>query len=160
MNQAKREITGHVGLLFPTDYVKACDLHSKDVTVAIDHLEMETLQTQGGRKEDKPVIYLRAITKDGTPGKLLGKRLVMNKTNGKSIVKVAGSPDVSKWKGVKITLYPSECRGADGSQVECIRVRVRTNANAAEIPDDMSAAPAPRPEFVDEANDAGETPAS
>lgn len=155
-DQRQGAIGGHFGLLFPTDYVKACDLKSRDVTVSIDHLEYEVLQMQGGKKERKVVAYLRAVGKDGKPGALLGKRLVMNKTNMKSVAKVAGDPDVSKWAGVKVTLWPTMCRGADGSQVECIRVRVRTNASAAEVPDEMSVAPDPRPAFADEAN-AGDT---
>lgn len=155
-DQRQGAIVGHYALLFPTDYVKACDLKGRDVTVSIDHLEYELLQMQGGKKERKVVAYLRAVGKDGSPGAMLGKRLVMNKTNMKSIAKVAGDPDVSKWAGTRITLWPTMCRGADGSQVECIRVRVRTNTNAAEVPAEMSEAPAPRADFVDEAN-AGDT---
>lgn len=154
-SNASAVITGHALLCFPTEYVRACDLHGKDVTIAIDHLEWEVLRMQGGAKERKPVVYMRSVTKDGTPGKLLGKRLALNKTNMRLIIATLGSPDVATWTGQRITIYPTKCRGADGTQVECIRVRARVNASAAEVPEDMSAAPAPRVEFVDEAEGAG-----
>lgn len=154
-SNASAVITGHHGLLWPTEYVRACDLHGKDVTIAIDHLEWEVLQMQGGKKERKPVVYMRAVGKDGAPGKMLGKRFALNKTNSKLIAATLGDPDVSTWAGKRITIFPTKCRGADGTQVECIRVRARVNASAAEVPEDMSAAPAPRVEFVDEAEGAG-----
>lgn len=138
-------LSGHFALLFPTNYVKACDLHGKDITVAVDHLEHEVLQMQGANKERKVVIYLRAVRKDGSIGDLLGKRLVVNKTNAKLIAAVVGDPDLSKWSGAKFTLYPTKCRGADGSQVECVRVRARVNATATEMHEDMSKAPDPEP---------------
>ncbi len=144
-NAAPKIITGHYALLFPTNYVKACDLHGRDVTVAIDHLEHEVLQMQGAKKEEKVVLHLRAVRKDGTVGDLLGKRLVMNKTNAKLVAAVVGDTDTARWSGAKITLYPTKCRGADGSQVECVRVRARVNAGATEMPGDMSAAPEPQP---------------
>lgn len=159
-NEKSAPITGHYALLHPTEYLKACDLKGRDITVMIDHLEHETLVMQGGKKERKVVIYISAVAADGKPGRLLGKRLVANKTNLKSIAKIAGDPDVAKWSGVKITLWPTMCKGAEGAQVECIRVRVRTNARAVDVPEEMSEAPAPRPDFVDEAGAAGDAAGS
>lgn len=142
------DITGHFGLVFPTEYVKACDLREKDVTVTITRVRLEALTMQGGRREKKPVASLASAS-----GKPLGKRLVLNKTNLKSIAAALGEKDVSKWLGGKVTIYPTTCRSADGTTVECIRVRVRMNPRAQEVTDEMAAEPAPRVDFLDEAEE-------
>lgn len=147
MNNGKI-ITGHYRLCYPTEYVGAHDLHGKDVTVVIDHAERETLTLEGGRKEEKVVLHLRSVA-----GKALGKRMVANKTNMKLIAATLRETLVDKWSGQRITLYGTTCRGADGKQVECLRVRARVNssADAADLPNDVTEAPAPRVAFADEA---------
>jgi hypothetical protein len=142
-------ITGHHELCYPTEYVKAADLRGKDVTVVVDHLEWEGLVMAGGKRDRKVAVHLRSVG-----GKKLEKRLIVGKTNLRSMAACIGETDVSRWSGQKVTLYPTTCRGADGRPVECIRVRVKTNASAGEVPDEMSVAPPPRVEFVDDAKGA------
>ena len=47
-------------------------------------------------------------------------------------------------------MFPTTCRGKEGKEVECIRVRVRVDQHANpsdEVPEDMAADPEPTPEF-------------
>jgi hypothetical protein len=142
-------ITGHLELLYPSEYVKAADLRGKDVTVLVDHLTWENLVMAGGKKDRKVTVHLKSVG-----GKKLEKRWVVGKTVLRQIAAaLGGESDVAKWSGGKITMYPTTCRGADGKTVECIRVRGRSNANATELTEEMSATPAPRVDFVDEADD-------
>lgn len=147
-------IAGHLELLYPSEYVKACDLHGKDVTVIIDHAEWEALVMAGGKRDRKVAIHLRSVK-----GAALGKRWIVGKTVLRQLGAACGSTDVSAWSGKKVTLFPTTCKGARGEIMECIRVRVKVNARAEDVPEDMSAAPAPRPEFIDEAgaDDASDT---
>lgn len=142
---ANSAITGHLELLYPSKYVKAADLRGKDVTVIIDHAEWENLVMQGGKRDRKVALHLRSTT-----GKLLEKRWIVGKTVLRQIAKSTGKTDVAAWSGDRVTMYPTTCRGADGTQVECIRVRLKVNARAEEVPEDM-AAPVEAPAFVDEA---------
>lgn len=141
-------ITGHIELLYPSEYVKACDLRDRDVTVIIDHLAWENLVMAGGRKDRKVTVHLRSVG-----GKPLGKRWVVGKTVLRQIATTLGEVHAEKWSGQRVTLYPTTCRGKEGKDVECIRVRVRVNPAASEVPEDMAAEPAPRVEFLDEAGE-------
>jgi hypothetical protein len=124
-------ITGHFELLYPSDYVKAADLGGKDLTVVIDRVEWDDIPQAGKRdKKRKPVAYLR--TADGK--KVLGKRLAMGKTIARQIVDATGEKEADKWPGKRITIYGTTCRGVEGRDVECVRVRTRVNVNATEAP--------------------------
>jgi hypothetical protein len=115
-------IKGHFELLYPSDYVKAADLGGKDLTVTIDRVEWDDIPQAGKReKSRKPVVILKSA--DG--GKVLGKKLAMGKTIARQIVEVTGEKDAGKWGGKKITLHGTTCRGVEGKQVECVRVRAR-----------------------------------
>jgi hypothetical protein len=147
---AGQGITGHFGLLHPTDYIKACDLLGREVTVVIDRLEWEVLRMEGGRKDRKVVVHMRSPN-----GRVLAKRWVVPKTVLKQIARATGESDVGKWKGKKVTMFPTQCRGAEGGMVDCIRVRTNNAAHTnEEPPDDMMAAPEPHVAFADEADDA------
>ena len=98
-------------LLFPSEYLAAADLQGRDVNLTIDHVELADLQTQGGKKTRKPIIYFQR-----TP-----KKMVLNKTVAKTIKGIYGGK-VEGWRGKKITVFPTTCE-AFGNIVECIRVR-------------------------------------
>lgn len=142
-------ITGHLELLYPSEYVKAADLKGKEVTVVISYARWENLVMQGGKRDRKVALVLQSVG-----GKPLEKRWIVGKTVLRQIGGVVGNPLVSAWGGQRVTLYPTTCRGADGKTVECIRVRVRVNANAAEVTEEMAATPAPRVDFMDAATEA------
>lgn len=139
-------ITGHVDLVYPTEYLKAADLRGKDVTVIIDRLTRESLVMAGGKRDQKAAIHMRTVG-----GKPLGKKWIAGKTVLKQIAAALDEKDVGKWGGGRVTMYPTTCRGGDGKTQECIRVRLRVNEDAANVTDDMSAEPAPRVDFADEA---------
>lgn len=141
-------ITGHVDLVIPSKYLKAADLHGRDVNVVIDHAEWENLLMQGGKKDRKVAIHLRSVK-----GVKLGKLWIVGKTVLRMIAEALGEKDVAKWTGDKVTMYPTTCKGAQGGMVECIRVRVRVNARAEEPTEDMTKVPDIPREFLDEAAD-------
>lgn len=148
---ANNAITGHLELLYPSKYVKAADLRGKDVTVIIDHAEWENLVMQGGKRDRKVALHLRS-----TKGTVLEKRWIVGKTVLRQIAKSTGKKNVEAWSGERVTMYPDTCRGADGTQVECIRVRLKVNTRAEEVPEDMAAPVVETPAFVDEAGAEGE----
>ncbi len=104
---------GHVDLLFPSNYAKAADLLGRTVTVVIDRIvPREKLQMAGGRKDEKPVIYMR--------GKKKG--WILNKTNAKAIAKVYG-PELMSWIGKAVAIKSMSVE-AKGEMVDAIRVDV------------------------------------
>ena len=137
-NYQPKRITGHVDLAYPTKYVKAADLRGKDVTVRIVCLEKDVLVMSGGKREEKNVLTMAALT-----GKALGKQLVLNKTNAKLIAAQHG-PTVESWEGKEITLYPTTTK-CGREMVECVRVRGRVTRGADSVPDAMAEDPLPIP---------------
>lgn len=149
-------IKGHLELLYPSKYLKAADLRGKDVTIEIAGATWEKLVMAGGKRDTKVAIHMRS-----TKGKPIEKLWIVGKTVLRQIAAaLGGETDVARWAGGRITMYPTTCRGGDGKMQECIRVRVRANAAATEIPEDMTAPPAPRPTFEDEDGDAPREPGS
>lgn len=118
-----------VRLLFPSLYLGAPDLRGKDVTLTISRLQVDTLKTDKG-DEKKPVIYFEETAakarKAGSPDK--EKRLVLNKTNMRSIAALYGF-EANDWVGKRIVLYATRDR-AFGKIVDCIRVREQAPIDA------------------------------
>ena len=111
----------HVDLLFPNRFIKCADLRGKDVTLTICNLNpKEELRRPGGAIDYKPCLYFEETAAKVKKGEE-EKRLVINKTNAKSIAKMYGN-DTDNWIGCKITLYPTTTRcGAE--TVDCVRIR-------------------------------------
>lgn len=97
---------------FPSKYLKATDLGDDNVTVTIDRVDFEDIQTETGQKERKPILYFR--------GKQKG--LVLNKTNASKISDLLASSDTDAWGGGKITLYATETT-FQGRTMPCIRIK-------------------------------------
>ncbi len=100
----------HFKLLFPSEYLGSHDLQGKDATVTIKKVVVEELKTDRG-SERKPVMYFEKTE----------KKLVLNKTNAKSIAALYG-PEINVWAGKRITLYGTPV-SAFGKEVEALRVR-------------------------------------
>lgn len=114
---------------FPSKYLKESDLKGREVTVTIDHVDVEKIGD-----DEKVVCYFK--------GKEKG--FVVNKTNFSTIVKVTGQADSDDWDDHRITLYPSETEYR-GEMVACMRVRLKTAQPAqAQAPP-----PPPEPEYDD-----------
>lgn len=138
-------ISGHLELLYPSNYIKAADLRGKDVTVIIDHLQWEKLVMAGGKRDTKVAVVMRSLG-----GKLLERKWIVGKTVLRQIGHAVGTPDTSAWANQRVTLYPTTCRGGDGKTVECIRVRVKAARTQEEPPEEMTA-PVEAKDFLDEA---------
>lgn len=138
----KGELTGHFALVYPSRYIKAADLMGQNVTVTILRVRKETIEMEGGKKDDKAVLYIADAR-----GKPLQKTWVAGKTVLKQIAATLGDPSIGTWKGKQVTMYPTTCKSKGGETVECIRVRPRVLQGSHEMPADMTAgddaAPAP-----------------
>lgn len=100
----------NINTAFPSKYLKADDC-DEDVIVTITKVTMEDIG-QGGKKESKPIVFFKEVTKG----------LVLNKTNAKMIAKMAGDDDTDHWTGVKVRLIATEVE-FQGDLVMAIRVR-------------------------------------
>jgi len=111
-----------VSLLFPNAYLSADDFRGADVTMTIARLTVEDLRTNGGSTEKKPCLYFVEIEDKHKRGRMDdNKKLVLNKTNAKTIAAMYGN-ETDDWVGKRITLYPTTTKfGRD--TVDCIRVR-------------------------------------
>lgn len=127
-------ITGHAALVYPSKYIKAADLHGKDVTVVIAEVAWEDLVMAGGKRDRKV-----AITMKGPNGRPLEKKWIVGKTGVKQIVLALGETMVERWIGQKVTIFPTTCKGQAGDEVECIRVRARATKAASEPTASMTA---------------------
>jgi hypothetical protein len=97
--------------MFKSDYLGAWDLPGDTVVTIEKVVPSEEIIGADGKKESKPILYFKNAK----------KKMVLNKTNAKSISKALGH-DTDGWEGRKITLYPDTCK-AFGEVVECVRVR-------------------------------------
>jgi hypothetical protein len=95
-------------------------------SVTIERVEWDDIPQAGkSEKARKPVVILKAAD-----GRLLKKKLAMGKNIARQIVEVTGEKDAGKWSGKRITLFGTTCRGVEGKQVECVRVRARVANDA------------------------------
>lgn len=116
-------------LLFPKEYIAAPDLQGKDVTLTIAELVREELRTDKGEEEKWTLHFAEMRARHAAqPKKAINKRLVLNKTNAKTIMKLYGT-ETNDWLGRRITLYATTCQ-AFGETVDCIRIRERIPAAA------------------------------
>lgn len=88
---------------FPSKYVASSDLKGQDVPVVISHWRHEEVG-DGSDKQMRLILYFRGM----------GKGMVVNKTNAKTIVLQHG-PDVDQWIGRTIVLYSTmvQCKGGE-----------------------------------------------
>lgn len=95
------------GDAFPSNFFKESDLNDEEVTLTIKSVDMQKLGD-----DEKLVASFK-----GTD-----KKLVINKTNFKNIVKATGEEDTDDWPGKRVTLYPTETE-FKGDTVPCIRIK-------------------------------------
>lgn len=126
------ELTGHFALVYPSKYIKAADLGGQDVTVTILRVRRETIEMEGGKKDQKAVFYLA-----DSRGRPLEKTWVAGKTVLKQVGAALGTPTIGEWKGQRVTMYPTTCKGKGGETLECIRVRARVGRGT-DIPESMA----------------------
>lgn len=96
---------------FPSKYLSADDLDGREITVTIESADMEEV---GQKNEPKLVLSFR--------GKQ--KRMVVNRTNAKTIEKVLGSDETDDWIGQRIIIGPREVE-FQGDMVLALRVSLK-----------------------------------
>ena len=95
------------------DYLGAYALNpGEDMTLTIKSAGEETFPGTSGKKEKGLLVH---FTEQPKP-------MICNATNAKTITKVAGSPYIEDWPGVRIALYSEEV-SAFGETVDALRVR-------------------------------------
>jgi hypothetical protein len=104
---------GHYRLLYPSEFLNAPDLGDKEVSVTIEKIVVEEVKGGDGKKQMKPVLYMKGAK----------KRFPLPKTCAKVIAGKFGN-DTAGWIGKKVTLYPTTCDAFGIHDVECIRVKV------------------------------------
>ena len=101
---------------FPSKFLKAADLDSEEPVFTIKSFRTE-LVAEG--EPSKPVLYFEEVAKG----------LVLNKTNGRIIERIVGSPETDEWIGKKIQLYTAMVE-FKGDMVEAIRIKLPPKKNA------------------------------
>lgn len=91
---------------FPSEFLKAADLHDRQVTVIMDHVEIREVGDG-----TKPVLFFRSKSKG----------LVLNKVNSNNIAVVYGD-ETDDWAGQELILYPTMV-DFQGRSVPAIRVK-------------------------------------
>lgn len=104
----------HYKKLMNPDYLGAYALEpGKDLIVTIRSVANEMIIGTDGKKEE--CIVARFQEKEIKP-------MILNATNCKTITKLAGSPFIENWQGMKIQLFVEKVK-AFGDVVEALRVR-------------------------------------
>tara|TARA_R100000734_G_C3310234_1_gene101012 strand:+ start:150 stop:512 length:363 start_codon:yes stop_codon:yes gene_type:complete len=95
-------------------FLEAGDLDGNDITLAIKVVRESGPDDKGqdGKPLEKPIVVFANARKEW----------VLNITNARTIRTLYGDK-YEKWKGKKVTLYPTTCR-AFGETKACIRVRM------------------------------------
>lgn len=107
------ETKTHWKKLHNPDYLGAYSLNQgEDMILTIDYVKNEIVTNPDGRKEECPVVH---FTEKEKP-------MILNVTNMKTISKIAGSPYVEDWHGIKIQLYTALVK-AFGEEMEALRIR-------------------------------------
>ena len=106
------QIKHHWKQLINPDYIGAYTLNGqKEMNITIIKVVREMVTGNGGKKEECTVAKLKDM-----------KPFILNRTNSKTITKLAGSPYIEDWEGLTITVYATTTSVA-GETVECLRVR-------------------------------------
>lgn len=105
----------HWKKLYNPNYFGAwCFEPGKDMVLTVDHVIQEVVSDEKGRKEQCMVVYFRERG---------AKPMICNKTNSKSLEKLAGSPYIEDWAGVKVQLYVDHNVRFGSDRVDGVRIR-------------------------------------
>ncbi len=112
-NKTETEKVTHWKKLTNPNYIGAHDFQpNQELTVTIETIQQESVKNVDGKEEMCIVAKIKGAQKP----------MILNKTNCKIIAKVAGTPYVEQWSGVKIILYVAKVK-AFGEVVDAIRVK-------------------------------------
>lgn len=114
----KQNLQGDYRQFMDKNYFGSWDINGDELTVEIDHAEVNDVQNERGT-EKKLTVHLVDY-----------KPLIVNSTNGQAISNALGTSRVEEWAGRRIILYKE--RGRFFGK-ECEAVRVRTYAPKDEL---------------------------
>jgi hypothetical protein len=93
---------------FPSKYLKAADLHDRQVQAVMQNVMMEDI----GEADPKPILYFQNVPKG----------LVLNKTNAK-VIALGYGQETDAWRDMPLILFPCMV-DFRGEPVEAIRVKL------------------------------------
>ena len=103
-----------------------------EIVLTIRNAKTEKVAATDGKKSDCLVIYFQEPN---------WKPMILNATNSTAIQKVAKTPYIEKWSGVKIQIYTAKV-SAFGEQVDALRIRT--------VAPKETSQPAPLPNVTEE----------
>ena len=98
--------------MFDETWLKAWDFPA-DTVVTIERIEGGTVTSLTGKEARKPICHFK-----GWP-----RPLALNKTNVSTIARIYGTTKAAELRGKRVTLYATTCQGAQGGDVDCVRIR-------------------------------------
>lgn len=119
----------HWQLLYPSTYLGAADLNGQDRTLTIRTLNVEELKGTDGKSQKVPLLYFTELDEEGKKKGLPAdkiKRMVLNKTNARTIAGLYGN-DIEGWRGKRVTLFSASVT-AFGEMKDALRIRPRVPA--------------------------------
>lgn len=93
-----------------------CFEPGKDMVLTVHHAAQELVCDEKGKQEQCMVVYFAEAG---------AKPLICNKTNSKMLEKLAGSPYIEDWTGLKIQLYADHNVRFGKERVDGVRIRSR-----------------------------------
>lgn len=98
--------------LYPGRFLKSGEMGGKPITLTIEKVFREDVETETGAKEGWSILRFRE-----TP-----KELKLNRTNGECIKAMFGR-SIKQWKGKRVTLYPAPFKDyRDPTRTTAVRV--------------------------------------
>lgn len=95
------------------DYIGAYAFQpGEEKTVTIQRVQREMVNGPDGKREECTVLHFREAEKP----------MILNATNGKMVAKLAGTPYIEQWVGVRIAIGVEKVR-AFGDFVDAVRVK-------------------------------------
>jgi hypothetical protein len=95
------------------DYIGAYAFQpGEEKTVTIQRVQREMVNGPDGKREECTVLHFRENEKP----------LILNATNGKMVAKMAGTPYIEQWSGIRIAIGVEKVR-AFGDYVDAVRVK-------------------------------------
>lgn len=108
------------------DYIGAYAFQpGEEKTVTIQRVQREIVTGPDGKKEECTVLHFRE--KD--------KPMILNATNGKMVAKLAGTPYIEQWPGIRIVIGVEKVK-AFGDFVDAVRVKNKKLPQIKDVPDD------------------------
>lgn len=97
------------------DYIGAYAFQpGEEKVVTIQRVQREMVNGPDGKREECTVLHFRENEKP----------LILNATNGKMVAKMAGTPYIEQWSGIRIAIGVEKVR-AFGDYVDAVRVKAK-----------------------------------